>query len=230
MVLDLGVLLLCFWFGFWLLDFTRSKVLENGSSQELWLCFPWSATEGTVAFCGSLAIAVGQWIFVWYFFVSQWWWTTMVADLGEGVWMAFVARWGWWFCPSRQEWRRRRSHVTPLAIDTVLSVVDPAKPDLVDLRWQTPILWTSSGMGLLRFQNQTKSNKKKKKKEKKKSANRLELILDGFDPNHSELIPYGFKKASKIGFGRFGSNRLELRTIGLKLSITRISDKFSWMV
>jgi hypothetical protein len=85
------------------------------------------AAEGTVAFCGSLAIVVGWGFSVWDFFVAQWWWMIVVADLGEGVWMAFVAWWGWWFCPSRQEWRRWHRHVTTL-------VVDSAKSDLVDLQ------------------------------------------------------------------------------------------------
>jgi hypothetical protein len=46
-------------------------VLENASSQELWLCVPWLAAEGTVAFYGSLVIAVGWGISVWDFFVAQ---------------------------------------------------------------------------------------------------------------------------------------------------------------
>jgi hypothetical protein len=53
-------------------------VLENASSQELWLCVPWLATEGTVAFCGSLAIVVGWGIFCLGFFCCP----MMVNDSG----------------------------------------------------------------------------------------------------------------------------------------------------
>jgi len=49
-------------------------------------------------------------------------------------------------------------------------------------------------------------------------------IMDDFGPNCSELIPNGLRKPSRIRSGQFGPNRLDLRTVWPKPSVSRISD------
>jgi hypothetical protein len=85
---------------------------------------------------------------------------------------------------------RRCRHVTPLAVDAVLSIVDPAKPDLVDFR--------RHGFAQISY---PKANEMKQEKKKLWTvcSNRPELIADGFGPNRLELILDGFKKPSRIG-------------------------------